>query len=151
MKYPTNYENYPYELKAIVDFLMEVREKYPDAKVDCNGEITYGNGNDGTEFDYEANDRLCEIGWGIEDGTVWAFKCLVDRSGHATIYCYPHGEVKPVETITRDILTPGEVDRLYRILMRACDDRGIYDATLDQVDWDLNHIHQNEISNGKEV
>lgn len=137
MKNPTNYEKYPAEVKKVVDFLMEALNKYPDAKVDCNGEITYGNGNDGTDFDWGCNNRLCEFGWGTEDGSVWAFKCLVNNDGEATIYCYPHGEMQPVETLKKDILTEAETERLYHIMMQSCDNKSIYDSTLDRIAWSV--------------
>ena len=137
MKEPTNYASYPAEVKKVVDFLMEARAKYPDTKVDCDGEITYANGNDGTDFDWSCNDRLCEFGWGFEEGSVWAFKCLVDRSGETSIYCYPHGEQQPVEKLEKEILTEEETEKLYRIMMRSCDNKGIFDATLDRIEWTI--------------
>jgi len=135
MDKPTNYEKYPAELKKVVDFLMEARDKYPDAKLDSNGEITYANGNDGTNFDWNCNDRLCEFGWGIEDGSVWAFKCLVFRDGDAVIHCYPHGEQRAVETLGKVLLSETEADRLHKIMMDSCDSKGIYDTTLDRIIW----------------
>ena len=132
---PTNYEKYPVELKKVVDFLMEARNKYPDAKLDCNGEITYANGNDGTDFDWVCNNKLCEFGWGVENGSVWAFKCDVCSDGEAIIYCYPHGEPRPVETLKKDVLSAAEAEKLYRLMMRSCDAKGVYDTTLDRIIW----------------
>ena len=135
MRHPTNYEKYPEEVKKVTDFLMEVRSKYPDAKVDNDGEITYANANDGTDFDWTCNNRLCEFGWGTEDGDVWAFKCLVHSDGEAAVYCYPHGEMQPVETIRKVILSEQETSSLRRIMLESCDKKELYDVTLDHIRW----------------
>lgn len=124
----------PELVKRIVDFLNEAKDKYP-CEVDCNGEITYANGNDSTPFDWEVNNRLCEFGWGVPDGSVWAFKCHAHRNGTVTIYCYPNGEAKPVDTLEKELFTENEMEQLYDIMYNSTDRCGIYDVTLDEIEW----------------
>lgn len=119
----------------IIAFLEEAREKYsiPKSELEKNGAIIYANGNDGTDFDWEANGRLCEFGYGTKDGSVWAFKCYVYNDGNADIYCYPHGEMRPVETLKRKLMTANAAEDLYKLMLSMADYREKYDCTLDEI------------------
>ena len=122
-------------IKAIVDFLEEARKKYniPKEKLEQNGAVFYCNGNDGTDFDWNWNNRLCEFGYGVEDGSRWAFKMLVNTNGSATIYCYPNGEMEPVEKMKRVIGTTMELYELYELMMTEADDKMKWDCTLEEL------------------
>lgn len=122
-------------IKEIIKFLEEAREKYGVSKdkLDCDGNVTYANGNDGTDFDWAFNDRLCEFGYGIKDGSVWAFKLFIDSSGEARIYCYPNGEMNPVECIKKQITDENGMKRLYRYMMDHADKKDLYDKTLNEL------------------
>ena len=48
-------------LNQIVGIVNEIRKEYPVIGNELDGKIYYMNGNDGTDFDWEANDRLCEF------------------------------------------------------------------------------------------
>lgn len=119
-------------IQRIIELLEELRNKYGICKEDLekNGSIIYANGNDGTAFDWKVNDRLCEFGYGVKDGSVWAFKLMADRWGDAEVYCYPHGEMRPVETITRTIATEREAEKLKNIMMEHADNKRLYNCTL---------------------
>lgn len=123
------------EIKAIVDFLEEARNKYniPKENLEKNGAITYANGNDGTDFDWVMNDRLCEFGYGVKDGSVWAFKLNLYKSGEAEIYCYPNGEMSSVETLKKQLMGMAEVKQLKSLMMRNADNKGMFDRTLDEL------------------
>ena len=122
-------------IKKVVDFLEEARIKYdiPLEELEKGGQITYANGNDGTDFDWEANDRLCEFGYGVKSGDVWAFKLLLDRWGYAEIYCYPHGEAQSVEKLEKQLMTEEEAEDLKYLMKRHADNKGRYDCTLEEL------------------
>ena len=129
--------NYPVMLEKVINFITEVRNQFPDVKdtdLEDNGEIFYMNGNDGTDFDWEVNDRLCEFGIGVADGSVYAFKCLVNRDGSAEVYCYPHGESSPVKTVKNlNLLSDDEARDLYKIMLRVADDKELWDKKLKEL------------------
>lgn len=126
------------ELEKICEFIDEVKKKYPEAKLFRNGDIQYCNGNDGTEFDWKYNGRLCEFGCGTEDNSVWAFKCLVDADGTTTVYCYPNGEENPLDIVSRKLLSEGEVISLYKHMSKEYDQKLYFDCFLDDVEQTQN-------------
>ena len=125
---------YPKQVQAVVDFLNEVKSKY-DCKTE--GFITYANGNDGTDFDWVMNERLCEFGYGTPDGVRWAFKCLVYKDGNADIYCYPNGEMQPVETVEKQIMTQRSATKLYHIMYKSTDSKDVWNANIDDIKWEV--------------
>lgn len=111
-------------LETICRFIDRAKEKYPDTPLENNGLVGYYNGNDGTQFDWECNDRLCEFGCGYDNGEdIYAFKVLVDKDGYAECCCYPNGEQHPVEIIKDRLFTEGEMDDLYEHMCKFYDDR----------------------------
>ncbi len=126
-------------IKKIVDFFEEVIAKYniPKNNLERNGAIFYMNENDSTDFDWQMNDRLCEFGIGVADGSVYAFKLLIDKSGEATMYCYPNGEQHPVETITKQLFYGLETARLKDQMEMVADDRGEWNKTLEELGYEI--------------
>jgi len=122
-------------IKEIIKFLEEAREKYGVSKdkLDCSGNVTYANGNDGTNFDWYCNGRLCEFGYGLKDKPVWAFKLCIDCNGLAEIYCYPNGEISSVERIKKQITDEKGMKRLYRYMMDHADRKNLFDKTLNEL------------------
>ena len=122
-------------IQKIVDVLEDARLKYEIEKeeLERNGVIIYANGNDGTDFDWDVNNRSCEFGYGVKDGSVWAFKLLVDSSGDGTIYCYPHGEMKPVETIRTVLMDKYEAEELKNIMLETADGNMMWNCTLEEL------------------
>ena len=121
--------------QKIINLLEEARKKHnvSKAELEYNGKVIYANGNDGTDFDWECNGRLCEFGYGTKDGDVWAFKLLLDENGEARVYCYPHGEGCPIDTITKKIMTEDEVYELYLLMLEKADNKELWDKTLDEL------------------
>lgn len=51
-------------INKVIEYIKKAREMLPEVTDDMlygNGAIYYMNGNDGTAFDWEANDRCCEF------------------------------------------------------------------------------------------
>jgi len=124
------------QLQKVIDFLEYQRERFdiPKEKLEKNGQIIYANGNDGTDFDWEANNRLCEFGYGVEDGSVWAFKLLVNKDGSAEVYCYPNGEMSPIDTVKDDrFMSKLEVEELKDFMYDVADASMNWDMTLEEL------------------
>lgn len=123
------------QLERIEELLNEAKAKYPEAKMIRNGDVEYANGNDGTDFDWEANGRLCEFGCGYEDDLVWAFKCFVYNDGNVSIYCYPNGESSPVEKLEyEDVFTKEELKELYNHMLKNYDRKLNWDCYIRDIE-----------------
>ena len=122
-------------LEKIVALLEEARVKHGTKKetLEKNGEVIYANGNDGTVFDWEVNSRLGEFGYGVKDGSVWAFKCHIEQHGTAEVFCYPNGEPRPVEVIERELASPEEMRALYNLMIESADNRRLFNKTLNEL------------------
>lgn len=144
-------------IEKIKEVFTEIREQYPfitDEDLDNNGAIYYMNGNDGTDFDWNANDRCCEF-YMFHSNEVGFVKLLVNKYDTYTAYVYPNGEMRATETIRGDL---DEGDSLYlaALLYRKADKEYIYDAIIDEIDfsyepdeWELREMNS-EYDEGEE-
>ena len=113
-----------------------IREKYPlitDEDLHSNGAIFYMNGNDGTDFDWNANDNTSEF-YMYHENEIGFIKLFVNKEDTYTAYVYPNGEMRAVETIKGDL---NEGDSLYfaALLYRKADSEYIYDADINEIDF----------------
>ena len=122
-------------IREIVNMLEEARIKYnvPKDKLDGDGKVLYANGNDGTDFDWHVNDKLCEFGYGMKNSSLWAFKLCINRNGKADVYCYPNGEMRSIERIEKQITDKENMKKLYKYMMNRADRKGLYDMTLEDL------------------
>jgi len=79
-------------LAEVIEYLNnEASRLAPEVKAEelCdNGAIYYMNGNDGTDFDWACNDRLCEF-YKFYKSTEYGFiKVFVEKSGYMRGYLY---------------------------------------------------------------
>lgn len=128
--------NYTNEVNTVIEFINKCRKEFPnlkDSDLEKNGAIFYMNGNDSTPFDWDINNRLCEFGIGVADGSVYAFKCHINKDGSAQCYCYPHGEQQPVKTIEKDLFDREEVNNLYSTMMEVADNQYLWDKTIEEL------------------
>lgn len=122
-------------IREIVNMLEEARIKYnvTKEKLDADGKVVYANGNDGTSFDWHVNWNLCEFGYGMKNSYLWAFKLCIGKNGKARVFCYPNGEMRSVECIEKQITDEKSMKKLYRYMMDHADNKGLYDATLEDL------------------
>ena len=123
-------------IEKIKSVFAEIRKKYPlitDEDLYNNGVIFYMNGNDGTDFDWNANERTSEF-YMYHENEIGFIKLYVNKSDTYTAYVYPNGEMSAMETIRGDL---DEGDSLYlaAILYRQADREYIYDANIDDIDF----------------
>ena len=144
-------------IEKIKGVFAEIREKYPlitDENLHSNGAIFYMNGNDGTDFDWNANEHTSEF-YIYHENEIGFIKLYVNKGDTYTAYVYPNGEMSAIETIRGDL---DEGDSLYlaTLLYYKADRKYIYDAVIDEIDfsyepdeWELQEM-KNEYDDNEE-
>lgn len=123
-------------IEKIKTVFADIREKYPlvtDEDLHNSGAIFYMNGNDGTDFDWDVNDRCCEL-YMYHKNEIGFIKLYVNKGDTYTAYVYPNGEMSATETIRGD-LKEGDSLYLAALLYRKADREYIYDAIIDEIDF----------------
>ena len=123
-------------IEKIKSVFVDIREKCPlikDEDLRSNGAIYYMNGNDGTDFDWDANDHTSEF-YIYHSNEIGFIKLYVNKDDTYTAYVYPNGEMKAVATV-RGNLDEGDGLYLATILYRKADRLYIYDAIIDEIDF----------------
>ena len=123
-------------IEKIKNVFADIREKYPliaDEDLHSNGAIYYMNGNDGTDFDWNVNDRCCEF-YMYHSNEIGCIKLLINKGDTYTAYVYPNGEMSATETV-RGNLDEGDSLYLAALLYRKADREYIYDAIVDEIDF----------------
>ena len=123
-------------IEKVKGVFAEIRERYPlitDEDLLENGAIFYMNGNDGTDFDWNANDHTSEF-YVYHSNEIGFIKLYVNKGDTYTAYVYPNGEMSAIETIRGD-LNKGDSLYLAALLYRKADREYIYDAIIDEIDF----------------
>ena len=123
-------------IEKIKGVFADIRKKYPlitDEDLHSNGAIFYMNGNDGTDFDWDANEHTSEF-YMFHENEIGFIKLYVNKGDTYTAYVYPNGEMSAVETVKGDL---DEGDSLYlaALLYRKADREYIYDGNIDEIDF----------------
>ena len=144
-------------IEKIKSIFADIRDKYPlitDEDLHSNGAIFYMNGNDGTDFDWDVNDRCCEL-YMYHSNEIGFIKLLVNKGDTYTAYVYPNGEMSATETI-RGNLSEGDSLYLATLLYNKADREYIYDEIIDKIDfsyepkeWELQEM-ENEYDEDEE-
>ena len=123
-------------IEKIKNVFVEIREKYPlitDEDLHSKGAIFYMNGNDGTDFDWNANDHTSEF-YMYHENEIGFIKLYVNKGDTYTVYVFPNGEMSSTETI-RGNLNKGDSLYLAALLYRKADREYIYDEIIDKIDF----------------
>lgn len=123
-------------IEKIKNVFANIREKYPfiaDEDLHENGAIFYMNGNDGTDFDWNANEHTSEF-YIYHENEIGFIKLYVNKGDTYTAYVYPNGEMTAIETI-RGGLDEGDSLYLAALLYSKADRKYIYDAIIDEIDF----------------
>lgn len=137
-----------YEFKREIERIFKVaREMCPnitDDMLDTNGAIHYMNGNDGTSFDWNANDRLCEF-YVYHKNEMGFIKAFVNRDNTIDMYIYEDGGMKPTYKFTEEMENLSA--KSFANLMDTIADREYkYDRPIDELDWDVDTMECYDIN-----
>ena len=121
-------------IKAVMNGLIIDYEIDRSSLID-DGAVYYMNGNDGTDFDWEANRRLCEFYTFFSESEMGAVKILIKKDGTAYAFVFPNGKATGIkEDVGYEdmgyLLTAEEAERLKDWLVDNRDSKGIYDAKI---------------------
>ena len=137
-----------YEFKREIERIFKVaREMCPnitDNMLDTNGAIHYMNGNDGTSFDWNCNNRLCEF-YVFHKNEIGFIKAFVNRDNTIDMYIYEDGGMKPTYKFTEEMENLSA--KSFAILMDYIADREYkYDRPIDELDWDVDTMECYDIN-----
>ena len=116
-------------LNQIVEMVNNIREEYPIIGNELDGKIYYMNGNDGTDFDWDCNDRTCEF-MVFNENEMGYIRLMVNRDNTITIYVYPDGEWNPTYELERKY--EGSARALKNYLYRTFDMNGLWDESIEE-------------------
>ncbi len=135
-------------LQTITDLVEEKIKEIPDVKkedLEENGKIYYMNGNDGTDFDWFVNDRLCEFMCFYDENKQGAIKVNLMKSGILEIFLYTDKGTTLLNTSTAKLnASEDDIFNLAVIMKKTCDDTRTFDRAIDEVNTDLD-IEQEDI------
>lgn len=125
-------------INEVIRYFDDIRKEYPDITndmLDTNGAIHYMNGNDGTDFDWDVNDRLCEF-YVFHKNEYGFIKVLVSKNGEMSAYVYlDNGFASAIEVEPR-YLYADDVEDLCKVLYRNADCKSIWDEPIDNIDFE---------------
>ena len=131
------------EIERIFSTARAMCPNITDDMLDTNGAIYYMNGNDGTPFDWDCNDRLCEfyIFHKNEKGFIKAF---VDRDNTVDIYIYEDGGWSPTHKFS-ETLQNVKAYSFAKLMNYIADEECLWDKPIDELDWDVDTMECDEI------
>ena len=128
-----------YKFKEQIERVINIaREKYPSITNDMlytNGSIYYMNGNDGTDFDWNCNDRLCEF-YVFHKNEMGFIKVCVNRNNSINVYIYEDGGIEPTYKFKEE-LKELESEDFAIIMNRIADKENLWDQPIDKLDWNI--------------
>ena len=103
-----------------------------------NGKVYYMNGQNGTLFDYNMNEKLSDFMCFYKDGTCGIIKLRINKDGSSHIYLYKYGEKEPF--IDKDLLNQFNKDEIFNlaiILNNIMDENGIFDKSINDYEFNI--------------
>ena len=115
-------------LNQIVNIINEIRKEHPIIGNELDGKIYYMNGNDGTDFDWNCNDHVCEFVV-FHENEMGYIKLMVCKDNTMMAYIYADGGMNPTDT--KEFRYEGNTKELAVHLYEVFDDNGIYDEAIE--------------------
>lgn len=127
-------------INKVKEYFKEVRKKYSSITNDMlihNGTIYYMNGNDGTEFDWFANNRMCEFMVFYKETEYGFMKCNIFDDGTLRTYIYMNSgfDNNPEYHEVQNFLTEEDALYLASLLFHQADECKIYDEAIEFIDF----------------
>ena len=120
-------------LNQIANIMDEIRKEYPIIGSELDGKIYYMNGNDGTDFDWECNGRVCEF-MVFHENELGYIKLLVNEYNTINVYVFQDGGMHPTQELTKKY--HGDVYDFYRYLYRKFDMHDLWDEDIESfLEW----------------
>lgn len=126
-------------LAEIKTYISEARKQYPEITDDIlcdDGSIYYMNGNDGTDFDWFCNNRCCEFYLFYKETEYGFIKVFVNANGTMNGYAYLDKGYGDAIELPEYYLGKEEALYLASLLKLEADDKGIWDSTIDKINFD---------------
>lgn len=98
-----------------------------------NGKIYYMNGDDGTIFDWQMNERLCEFMMFYNQSGMGAIKINVSSNGQIDIYTFKDKEKTAFKT-EKETIEPKEALALAVLMNQIADEKECWDDTIDRME-----------------
>ena len=115
-------------LNQIVEMVNNIRKEYPIIGNELDGKIYYMNGNDGTDFDWNCNERVCEF-MVFHENEMGYIKLMVYKDNTIQAYIYADGGMHP--TNEKELTYNGDVRAFAIHLYEVFDDNNIYDEAIE--------------------
>ena len=127
-------------INKVKEHINEVRKKYPSITNDIlfyDGDIFYMNGNDGTEFDWFANNRMCEFMVFYKETTYGFIKCNIFDNGTIRTYIYMNQgfDNNPEVQEAHNFFSEDEALYLASLLFHQADECGLFDEAINLIDF----------------
>lgn len=145
-----------FEFKREIEQIFKVaRKMYPSITDDMiydNGAIYYMNRRDGTKFDWNWNNRLCEF-CVFHKNEMGFIKAFVNADNSIEVCIYEDGGMYPTYKFTEEM--EGLDSNSFANLMNyIADEDDVWDNTIDSMDWDVDTMECDDITevdrNGEE-
>ena len=137
-----------YEFKREIERIFKVARNMctnvTDDMLDTNGAIYYRNGNDGTPFDWNCNNRLC-VFLIFHKNEICFIKAFVNSDNTIDIYIYETDDaMQPTYKFTEEMEKLKARD-FAKIMNYIADNNQLWDKPIDKLDWDVDVMECDEI------
>lgn len=139
-----------YEFKQEIERIFKVaRSMCPsitDDMLDSNGAIHYMNGNDGTRFDWNCNDRLCEF-YVFHKNEMGFIKALVNRDNVINVIIYEDGGMSPTYKFSEE-MEKLKASSFAKVMNHIADKEKLWDKPIYELDWDVDTMECYDVEEG---
>ena len=121
-------------IQKIVDWMKQELDKRnikENSLYNNEFKVYYYNGNDGTDFDWTCNGRLCEF-FVFSYTEYGLLKLFITKEGVMEMYIYDLKEPNKYEIVTKNI-SASSAYKLKLLMKKKADNLGLYDKTLQEL------------------
>lgn len=137
-----------YEFKRSVEDIFTRARKtclnITDDMLDANGAIYYMNGNDGTEFDWSCNGRLCEF-YIFHKNEIGFIKVTVEKNNEVCVFIYEDAGMSPTNKY-KEKLEDLKASDFANLMNRIADKEYMWDKNIDDLDWSIDSDDCNNVA-----